>query len=75
MLLPGVLVTPQYPLFGVHRIALVMCRVFKGIGAGSVRLLSHSKEEERAGREKDDDTQRPTTDITKTRSLEIRKGK
>jgi hypothetical protein len=39
--------------------------VFKRIGAGSARLLSHSKETEHAGREKDDDTPRPTTDVAK----------
>jgi hypothetical protein len=52
-----------------------MCRVFKGIGAGSARLLSHSKETERAGREKDGNAPRPTTEITKNKVVRDKERK
>ena len=63
--LAGVLVTLQYLLFGAHRIVLGIRWVFRRICAGFTRLLSRSEEVESAGKERDGDSLKPTTDITK----------
>lgn len=69
--LAGILVTLQYLLFGAHRIVLGIRWVFRRIGAGFSRLLSRSeKVEPGAGKEKDDDSPKPTTDVTKGKVVE-----
>jgi len=63
--LAGVLVTLQYLLFGVHRIALGIRWAFKRTGAIFVWLFSRSNEVEPAEKEEDDDSPKLTTDIDK----------
>lgn len=63
--LAGVLITLQYLLFGVHRIALGIRWIFKRIGAGFGRLFPRNKEVEPTEKGKDDDSPRPTTDVAK----------
>ena len=59
--LAGMLVTLQYLLFGVHRMALGIRWVFKKIGVIFGRLFSRNREEEPAGKG-EDDSQKETTD-------------
>ena len=59
--LAGLLVTLQYLLFGVHRMALGIRWVFKRIGAGFGRLLSRNKEVEPLGKG-EGDSSKVTTD-------------
>lgn len=59
--LAGMLVTLQYLLFGVHRMALGIRWVFKKSGAIFGRLFSRNREEEPAGKG-EDDSQKETTD-------------
>jgi len=63
--LAGILVTLQYLLFGAHRIVLGIRWVFRRICAGFARLFPPSKEVESVGKEKDGDSLKPTTDVTK----------
>ena len=63
--LAGVLVTLQYLLFGVHRIALGIRWMFKRTCSIFVWLFSRSNEVEPVEKEKGDDSPKLTTDIDK----------
>ncbi|KAF9646266.1 hypothetical protein BDM02DRAFT_3271100 [Thelephora ganbajun] len=61
----GVLITLQYLLFGAHRIVIGIRWMFRRIGAGFSRLLSRGKEVDPVGKEKDDGSPKPITDVVK----------
>lgn len=61
----GVLVTLQYFLFGIHRIALGIRWVFKRTSAGLSRLFLRSNEAEPVGGEKDGVSPKPTINTHK----------
>ena len=70
--LAGVLVTPQYPLFGAYRIVLGIRWILKRICAVCVRLFSRREaepaENENEGK-KDIDSPKPTTDVDKSKII------
>lgn len=67
--LAGILVTLQYLLFGAHRIVLGIRWVFRRVGAGVGRLLSRSNQVEPVGKEKDGNSSKQTTNVTKDKVI------
>ena len=63
--LAGVLITLQYLLFNALRIVLGIRWMFKRIGVVFIQIFSRSNEAEPAEKEKDNDSQKLTTDIDK----------